>query len=147
MESIGQRQVGYRLENAEPFVVTWHVGNVTNLIISTESLTSANIEVRHAKNESSMIMDRCGTRTSVILHKFAKVPCFKLRRDNSVLDSDLNVNTKRMAIEEIGSGEERQTRLKRKKKTLGMDDTLEVPLTRGSEGSDARVSRDPVAPS
>ena len=128
--------------------MTWHVANVTNLIISTESLTGANIEVRHAKNESSMIMDRCGTQTSVILHKFAKVPWLKLRRDNSVMDSDLKiaaVNTKPMAIEEIGSDEERQTRLRRKKETLGMDDTLEVPLTRGSEGSDARGSRDPVA--
>ena len=137
-----------RLENGEPFVVTWHVANVTNLIISTESLTGANIEVRHAKNESSMIMDRCGTQTSVILHKFAKVPWLKLRRDNSVMDSDLKiaaVNTKPVAIEEIGSDEERQTRLRRKKETLGMDDTLEVPLTRGSEGSDARGSRDPVA--
>ena len=51
----------------EPFVVTWHVANVTNLIISTESATGANIEVRHAKNEGSTIMDRSGTRTSVIL--------------------------------------------------------------------------------
>ena len=91
VECIGQRQVGYRLENGEPFVVTWHVANVTNLIISTESLTGANVEVRHAKNESSMIMDRCGTRTSVILHKFAKVPWLKLRRDNSVRDSDLKM--------------------------------------------------------
>ena len=30
-----QRQVGY--ENGETFVVVWHVSNVTNLIISTES--------------------------------------------------------------------------------------------------------------
>ena len=74
MECMGQRQVGYRLDNGEPFVVAWHVANVTNLIISTESLTGANIEVRHGKNESSMIMDRYGTQTSVILHKFAKVP-------------------------------------------------------------------------
>ena len=74
MECIGQGQVGYRLENGEPFVVTWHVANVTNLIVSTESLTGANIEVRHAKNESSMIMDRSVTRTCVVLHKFAKVP-------------------------------------------------------------------------
>ena len=88
VEYIGQRQVGYRLENGEPFVVTWHVANVTNLI-STGSLTGANIEVRHAKKESSMIMDRCGTQTSVILHKFATVPWLKLRRDNSVMDSDL----------------------------------------------------------
>ena len=90
-ENIGQRQVGYRLENGEPVVVTWHVANVTNLTISTGSLTGANIEVRHAKNESSMIMDRCGTRTSVILHKFATVPWLKLRRDNSVMDSDLKI--------------------------------------------------------
>ena len=54
VECIGQRQVGHRLEHGEPFVVTWHVANVTKLIISTESLTGANIEVRHAKNESSM---------------------------------------------------------------------------------------------
>ena len=74
MECIRQRQVGNRLGNGEPFVVTWHVANVTNLIISTESLTGANIEVRHAKSESSMIMDWCGTQASVILHKFATVP-------------------------------------------------------------------------
>ena len=70
MECFGQRQVGYRLEIGEPFFVTWHVANVTNLIISIESLT----EVIHGKNDSSMIMDRSGTRTSVILHKFANVP-------------------------------------------------------------------------
>ena len=74
LECIGHGQVGYRLDNAEPFVVAWHVANVTNLITSTESLTGANIEVRHAKNESSMIMDRCGIQTSVFLHKFARVP-------------------------------------------------------------------------
>ena len=84
----------------------------------------------------------------MILHTFAKVPWLKLRRDNSVLDSDLKiaaVNTKPMAIEEIGSDEERRTRLMRKKETLGMGDTLEVHLTRFSEGSDASDSRDPVA--
>ena len=46
------------------------------------------------------------------------------------MDSDLKiatVNTRPRAIEEIGSDEERQTRLRRKKETLGMDDTLEVP--------------------
>ena len=75
-------------------------------------------------------MDRCGTQTSVILHKFAKVPWLKLRRDNSVIDSDLKVAavTNPMAIEEIGSDEDRQTRLRRKKETLRMDDTLEVHL-------------------
>ena len=31
VECIGQRQVGYRLGNGEPFVVMWHVANVTNL--------------------------------------------------------------------------------------------------------------------
>ena len=104
---------------------------MTNLIISTESLTGANIEVRHAKNESSMIMDRCGTPTSVVLHKFAKVPWLKLRRGNWVMDSDLKiaaVNTKPMATEEIGSDEERQTRLRRRKKaTLEMVDTWRFP--------------------
>ena len=117
------------------------------MVISTESLTGANIEVRHANNESSMIMDRCGTRTSVILHKFAKVLWLKLRRDNSVLDSNLRiaaVNTKPMAIEEIDSDEERRTRLRRKKETLGMDDTVEILETLGSEGSEARGSRGPT---
>ena len=78
VECIGQTQVGYKFENGEPFVVTWHAANVTNLIISTESLTGANVEVTHAKNESSMIMDRASTRTSMVLHKFAKVLCLKL---------------------------------------------------------------------
>ena len=120
---------GYRLENGEPFVVTWHVANVTNLIISTESLMAANIEVRHARNESSMIVDRCGTRSSAVLHKFAKVPWLKLYRDNSVLDSDLRIaaiNTNAIAIDEIDSDEERRSR------------HLEIQGTRGTEGSDAR---------
>ena len=147
MECIGQRQVGYRLENGEPFVVTWHVANVTNLIISTESLMAANTEVRHARNESGMIMDRCGTRSSVVLHKFAKVPWLKLYRDNSVLDSCLRIaaiNTNAMAIDEIDSDEEKRSRLRRKKETLEMDGNLEIQGTRGTEGSDARGSRDPV---
>ena len=49
MECTGLRQVGYRFESGEPLVVTWHVGNVMNWIISTESVTGANIEVRHAR--------------------------------------------------------------------------------------------------
>ena len=105
-DCVGQRQVGYRLENGEPFVLTWHVANVTNLIISTESLTVANMEVRHAKNESGRITNRCGTQTRVILHKFAKVPWLKLRRDNSVMDSDLEivaVNTKPMTSRRLDS--------------------------------------------
>ena len=117
VEYIGLRQVGSRLENGEPFVVTWNFADVTHLLISTESLTGANIEVRRAKNESSMIMDRSGTRTSVVLHKFAKVPWLKLRGD-SVMDSDLKIaalGTRPMAIEEIDSDEERQTRLRRKR--------------------------------
>ena len=76
-----------------------------------------------------------------------KGPWFKLRRDNSVLNSDLKiaaVNTKPMVIENIGSDEERHTRLRREEGNAGMDDILEVPRTRGSEGSDARGSRDPV---
>ena len=109
MECIVERQVGYRLENGEPFVATWHVANVTNLIISAESLAGANIEVRHAKNESSMIVDRCGTQNKRDSAQDRKGPWLKLRRDNSVLDSDLKiaaVKTKPMAIEEIGSDEE-----------------------------------------
>ena len=68
-------------------------------------------------------------------------------RDNSVLDSDLRIaaiNTNAMAIDEIDSDEERQSLLRRKKETLGMDDNLEIQGTRGTEGSDARGSRDPV---
>ena len=147
VECIGQRQVGYRLENGEPFVVTWHVANVTNLIISTESLMAANIEVRHARNERSMIKDRCGTRSSVVLHKFAKVPWLKLYRDNSVSDLRIAaINTNAMTIDEIDSDEEKRSRLRRKKETLEMDDNLEIQGTRGTEGSDARGSRDPVPP-
>ena len=68
-----------------------------------------------------MIMDRSGTRTSVVLHKFVKVSWLKLRRDDTVLDSDLKVvalSTRPRAIEEIDSEEERQTRLKKKNETL-----------------------------
>ena len=49
VECSGLRQVGYRFENGQPFVVSWHVADVMNLNISTGSFTSANIEVRHAK--------------------------------------------------------------------------------------------------
>ena len=38
-----------------------------------------------------MIMDRSGTRTSVAPHKFAKVPWLKLRRDDTVLNSELKI--------------------------------------------------------
>ena len=65
-----------------------------------------------------MIMDRSGTRTSLVLHKFAKVPWLKFRRDDTVLDSDLRIaalSTRPMAIGEVDSEEERQTRLKKKK--------------------------------
>ena len=133
--------------SGEPFAVTWHVANVTNLIISTESLTGANIEVRLAKNESSMIMDRSDTRTSVLLHKFAKVLWLKLHRDNNVLDSDLRiaaVSTRPMEIEEIGSEEERQTRLRKKKETLGMDETMETHQSHASATSGARGSTDQI---
>ena len=81
------------------------------------------MEVRHAKNESSMIMDRSGSRTSVVLHKFAKEPWLKLRRDDTALDSDLMIaalSTRPKAIEEIDSEEETQTRLSQKKEMLGM---------------------------
>ena len=75
------------------------------------------------------MMDRSGTRTSVVPHMFAKVPCLKLRRDDTVLDSKLKIaalGTRPMAIEEIDSEEERQTRLKKKKETVGMDETIEI---------------------
>ena len=119
---------------------------MTNLIISNASHTGANIEVMHAKNESSMIMCRSGTRTSVGLHKFAKVPWLKLRRDDTVRDSDLRIaalGTRPMAVEEIDSEEDRQTRL-RKKETLGMDETMEVRKSHPSASSGARGFTDPI---
>ena len=46
-----------------------------------------------------------------------------------------------MAIEKIDSEEERQTRLKKKRKeTLGMDDTMEIHKSRAPESSGARSS-------
>ena len=60
-------------------------------------------------------MDRCGARSSVVLHKFAKELWLKLYRDNSVLDSDLRIaaiNTNAMAIDKIDSDEERRSRLR-----------------------------------
>ena len=60
----------------------------------------------------------------------------KLRRDNIVLDSDLRiaaVNTKPMAFQEIDSDEGRRTRLRRKKETLEMDETVEIHKTHGSD--------------
>ena len=59
-----------------------------------------------------MILDRSGTRTCVVLHKFAKVLWLKLRRDDTVLDSDLRMAAPRtgpLAIEEIDSKEETNT--------------------------------------
>ena len=129
--------------------MTWHVANVTNLIISTEWVTGANIEVRHAKNESSMIMDRSGTRTSVVLHKLAKVPWLMLRRDDSVLDSDVRIealSTRPMAIEEIDSEEDRQTRLRKKKEALRMGETMEIHMSHASASSGARSSTDQIPP-
>ena len=127
--------------------MTFHVENVTNLIISTESLTGSNIEVRHSKNESSMIMDRAGTRTSGVLHKVARVPWLKLRRDDSVLDSDLRIaafSLRPMGIEEIDPEEMRQARLRKKKETLEMDESMEVRKTHSSANPDARGSTDPI---
>ena len=74
------------------------------------------------KNESSMIMDRAGTRTSVVLQKFAKVPWLKLRRDNSVQESYLRiaaVSTRPMEIEEIDSEEERQSTPEEEERNAG----------------------------
>ena len=102
-------------------MVTWHVSNVTNLIISTESVTGANAEVRHAKSGSSLIMDRLGTRTSVVLHKFARVPWLKLRLERHRAGrrvSKAGFSAQPTATEEIDSEEERQTRWK-KKETQG----------------------------
>ena len=92
-------------------------------------------------------MDRSVTRTSVVLHKFAKLLWLKLRRDYSVQDSDLRivaVSTRPTAIEEIDSEEERQARLRRKKATLGMDETMEVRKTHCPASSCALFSTDPI---
>ena len=88
VECIGLRRVGC-LENGEPWVVTWRVPSVTNLMISTESVITANIEVRLETCGSSLIMNRSDTRTSVVLYKFAKEPWVKLRRDDSVTGTGL----------------------------------------------------------
>ena len=94
-----------------------------------------------------MVMDRSGSRTSVFLHMFAKVPWLKFRRDDTVLDSDLRIaalNTRPKTIEEIDSEEERQTRLKKKKETLGMDDTMDIHNPHASASSGARGSTDQI---
>ena len=78
MECIGLRRFRYRRENGEPLVVTWHVSDATNVIISSESVTAANIEVRLETCGSSLIMDRSDTRTSAVLYKFAKVSWVEL---------------------------------------------------------------------
>ena len=65
----------------------------------------------------------------MLLRKFAKVPWLKLRRDDTVRDSDLRIaalGTRPMAVEEIDSEEERQTQLRKKKEKLGMVETMEV---------------------
>ena len=49
-----------------------------------------------------------------------------------------------MAIEENDSEEERQARLRKKKETLGMDETMEVHRTHSSANPDARGSTDPI---
>ena len=85
----------------------------------------------------------------MVLHKFAKVPWLKLRRDDSVLDSDLRIealSTRPMAIEEIDSEEERQTRLRKKKEALGMDETMEIQKSHASASSGARCSTDQIPP-
>ena len=69
--------------------MTWHVSDATNVIISSESVTAANIEVRLETCGSSLIMDRSDTRTSAVLYKFAKVPWLKLCRDDTVMDAGL----------------------------------------------------------
>ena len=64
----------------------------------------------------------------------------------SIERSSAQIREGTLAVDEIDSDEERQSRLGRKKETLEMDDNLEIQGTRGTEGSDARRSRDPVPP-
>ena len=49
-----------------------------------------------------------------------------------------------MEIEEIGSEEERQTRLRKKKETLGMDETMETHQSHASASWGARGSTDQI---
>ena len=70
-------------------MVTWHVSDVTNLIISTESVKAANIEVRLKTCGSSLVTNRSDTRTSAVLYKFAKVSWVELCRDDTVMDAGL----------------------------------------------------------
>ena len=70
----------------------------------------------------------------------------KLRRDNTVLDSELRIaalSSRPVAIEEIDSEEEREARLM-KKETLGMDETMDVRKTHVSASSGARSSTDQI---
>ena len=109
--------------------MTWHVSDVTNLIISTESVKAANIEVQLETCGSSLIKNRSDTRTSVVLYKFAKVPWLKLCRDDTVIDAGLQNGTLRAqltAIENMDSEEERQTRREKKKGSLGLDEPAQV---------------------
>ena len=92
-------------------------------------------------------MQRTRARTSAVLHKFAKVPWLKLRRDDTVLDSDLRIavlGTRPLAIEEIDSEEETQTRLRKKRETLGMEQTMKIQKSHASATSGARGSTDPI---
>ena len=111
---------------------------------------------RHAKKESSKTVDRSGTRTNAVLHKFAKVPWLKLRRDDTMLNSGWKIaalSTQPLAIEEIDSEEERQTRLnnkkknkKKKKETLGMDESMEILKAHALSSSGAWSSTDQLPP-
>ena len=70
-----------------------------------------------------------------------------MRRDDTVLCSDLRIvalGTRPMAIEEIDSEEERQTRLRKKKETLGMDETMEIHKSHASASSGAGGSTDQI---
>ena len=82
--------------------MTWHVENLTNIIISIESRTDANTEVRHVKNESGVIMNRHGTQTSdsAQVRKGALVKVASRQQCYGHLQIVAN-NTKPMAIEEI----------------------------------------------
>ena len=78
----------------------------------------------------------------MVLHEFAEAPWLKLRRDDTVLDSELRIaalSTRPVAIKEIDS---EQTRPKKKKETLGMDDTMEIHKSDAAASSGARSSTD-----
>ena len=83
-------------------------------------------------------MDRLGMRTSVVLHKFAKVPWL----NDTVLNTGLKIaaiSNQPMAIEEIGSEEARERETRRGSKDRRMVNGL--PTSSGRKTGSLKVWR------